>query len=265
MAIVGYKYDPEGVDAVYFAITDDYPKAARRIRWLLVIALVLSLVNVFGAMELSSALQKGTNTIARQFDAVDEDPLLRAALAKSLTERNSEEDSPLEGVSAEETLQMGRDVIAMLNSLSGLSAVVLLTVLVYFPLRYALLWWGVRRGHPDVLGKIRRTSKTQFWLELARMFTLWDMNSRAKILSLPNSWTWTLVVSVLILWYARSAEVREFFSVYETKRAPKDMPIPTQSTQGGLTSGRLGKLSEVAPSGEVAPESGLAPEGGPAA
>lgn len=264
MAIVGFKYDPEGVDSIYYAITDDYPKAAKRIRWLLVAALFLSLVSAFQSVDLSGRAYTGSGALAKESKALAEDPALRAALAAQLklAAAKAEARAPVAGepppkldlsaIDVEDSVQRGVDALSMLSAFTGDLMLGFMVVLIFFPIKYSLLWRGVRKGNPDVLTQIRRTARSQCTIEFLRMFFVWDMNNQATTLELPNSWSWSLVVGLLLLWYARRAEVREFFSSYVIKPAPKDFPIPAVATQGGLTSDVFPSVSEDAEPGPAA-------------
>lgn len=255
MAIVGYKYDPEGVDAVYYAITDDYPRAARRIRWLLVFGLMLSLVSAVQAVDLTSQAYTGSRSLSKQAKGMAADPVLRAALETQLKLARAQATSPegsaspaplaqLAEVDVDGTVERGVDALAMLSAFVGNLMLGFFVVLIYFPIKYFLLWRGVRKGNPESLTQIRRTARSQLWLELLRMLCLMDMNAQATVLELPNSWSWTMVNAALILWYARRSEIREFFSCYQVKPAPVGMPIPAVATQGGLTSDVFPSVSE---------------------
>ncbi|MDC3379386.1 hypothetical protein OAX78_03795 [Planctomycetota bacterium] len=228
MAITGYESHADQPDEIFFTTTTAFPREAKRVRWLLLVALVTSVwsaaVNANLAMKAFSASTTLQDGVIRAVE--DETGPVRVALddpefAKSVLSVAGVE---VEGELTEEQLklriQQTRDASAILRDTCADLMLLFMGLTIYFPFKYLVLWWRVGRGHPETYRNLRGTAFLQFATEALRMYVIYDVTQHAYALEIPNPISASMLLAVIMLLYLRSKKVQAYFSHFVVKRAP---------------------------------------------
>jgi hypothetical protein len=231
MPIVGFHYDPRDLDLIYYEPPPSRPKELRRIRALLLLALVFSLVSGWQTANFSVQTYDTASLISERADELvgQEGKINRQiqengiATVRAYAKAQGLDPPPADELHEQNYPQMGLDSIKMFTSLTRMLMFVCIALVVWFPIRYTILFRGCGRGHPETYRKIVTTARTQLVFELGRFLIIWRMNTRAEILEIPNQPSFSLGVAVLLLLFLRREDVREFFSEYGIRRFPPEL------------------------------------------
>lgn len=221
MALSGFEARAGRDDVVRFTPPAERPAALRRARWLLVGAMLCSLVGAASNLELAELAARGIDQLTAQLDAIVDSPrtgpLLEAANEAALATRADSGGDPPPRLSRDDLLR-GRDVVRILAVIVTLVALGLFALLIYFPLRYGYLLWTLASGHPQTHRAIRRTAWLQLAIEALRLLAVSWINDETRLIDLPAWPSLAALVAAALVWTLRGRALRDYFSCHGYRR-----------------------------------------------